>query len=281
MDKNFDVLIIGGGVAGMSAAVYAKRRGKSVAIIEKFSLGGQVLTIENIRNFPSQSSISGGDLVKQFVKQIEDLQVDVIFDDVQKIDYSFKCVFGKKDTYTAKQLILATGLSYIPLGLNEDDFLGKGVSFCAVCDGYFFKNKDVCVASQNGSGFKAATYLANICKSVTLVDTEKLPVKHEKIKILGGAKIVELSGTDALKEIRIELGGKKQTIKTDGLFIELGKQPDKKLFDGLKLDANGFIITDENMKTSVEGVWAAGDVRSKRLRQIVTACSDGAIAGCS
>lgn len=280
MEKNFDVLIVGGGVAGMSAAVYAKRRGKNVAIIEKYALGGQVLTIDKIQNFPSQSLISGADLSAQFVKQVENLDVTILFDDVLSIDFESKKVHGRLGEYSAKKLIIATGLSYIPLGLDEDRFLGRGVSFCAVCDGNFFKGKDVCVASDKGSGIKAAIYLSNLCKSVTLIDNDILPVKHEKINIISGAQVTKLVGKDQLEAIEIECGKKHKTIKTSGLFIELGKRPNKQLFKGLKLDSLGFVVTDENMRTSVAGVWAVGDVRSKKLRQIVTACSDGAIAAC-
>lgn len=303
MNKTFDIVIIGGGVAGMTAAVYAKRRGKSVCIIEKFSLGGQVNTIPKIENFPSFAQIDGFTLAQNFANQIEHLNIEVVHDDIQKVDYSKaeKAVFGKKNTYLAKSVIIASGLSYVELGLNENEYLGKGASYCAVCDANFFKDEAVCVASKSGSGLKDALVLAEVCSKVTVLDSGDMTKfaqanKNKKIEVISGAKITKLIGKDALQGVEFKqsksalteanktkkVAPEKETqqkIAAKGLFIALGKKPDSTVFGGVKVDKSGFIVTDENMRTTIPGVFAVGDVRSKVLKQIVTACADGAIAG--
>lgn len=289
MNKTFDIVIIGGGVAGMTAAVYAKRRGKSVCLIEKFSLGGQVNTIPKIENFPSFAQIDGFTLAQNFANQIEHLNIEVVHDDIQKVDYSKaeKAVFGKKNTYLAKSVIIASGLSYVELGLNENEYLGKGASYCAVCDANFFKGEVVCVASKNGSGLKDALVLAEVCSKVTVLDSGDMTKfaqanKNKKIEVVSNCKITKLIGEDVLTAVEFEHNAKtddKQTIKTSALFIALGKKPDSTVFGGAKVDKSGFIVTNENMRTTIPGVFAVGDVRSKVLKQIVTACADGAIAG--
>lgn len=298
MKKSFDILIIGGGVAGMSAAIYAKRRGKNVGVIEKFTLGGQVNTIPKIENFPSEVSIDGISLVQNFAKQIESLGVEVIYDDIQKVDYSglTKRVFGREDEYDAKSVILATGLTYVELGKNENDFLGRGVSYCAVCDANFFRGKDVCVASARGSGLKEALVLAEVCSHVTVLDSGDMSAyasanKNKKIEVLSNVQIEKVVGIDAVEGVEISVSTpskrkgetkaklEKTNLQTAALFVALGKKPDNTVFGGVKVDAKGFVITNEKMQTSMDGVFAVGDVRSKELKQIVTACSDGAIAG--
>ncbi len=283
----------------MSAAIYAKRRGKNVAIIEKFALGGQVNTIPKIENFPSTISIDGVSLVQNFSKQIEGLGVEVIYDDIKKVDYEgeVKRVFGRKDEYCAKSVIIATGLTYVELGKNENEFLGRGVSYCAVCDAHFFRGKDVCVASKKGSGLKEALVLAEVCNHVSVLDSEDMSAyanvnKNKKIEVLSNVKIEKVVGKDVVEGVEVsilnadksesdksKIERERKVIQTDALFVALGKKPDKTVFGGVKVDSKGFVITNEKMQTSVSGVFAVGDVRSKELKQIVTACSDGAIAG--
>lgn len=287
MEKRmFDVLIIGGGVAGMSAAVYAARRGKNVAILEKFALGGVVNTIPHIANFPSQENIDGLTLAQMFAKQVKSFGVAIISDDVISAELSGegKLMKGKRAEYLASSVIIATGLSNLELGIGEEEYLGRGVSYCAVCDGNFYKNKSVCVASKKGSGLKAAKYLAEICEKVTVLDSEDMSVfaqanTNAKIDVLSNVKILSLNGQEVLQSLKVEVAGEVKEIFTSALFVELGKKPKTQVFDGLNLDAKGFIITDEKMQTNLAGVFAVGDVRAKELRQIVTACSDGAIAG--
>lgn len=287
MENLYDVLIIGGGVAGMTAAVYAKRRGKSVAIIERFSLGGQVLSLTRIENFPSQNEIDGFSLSQMFANQIKHLDISVFFDDISQVDFSMpnKKLVGKKNVYLAKSVIVATGMSYKELGKNENDFLGRGVSFCAVCDANFYKNKSVCVASKNGSGILGAKELADVCSKVVVLDSGDMSLyakanKNPKIEIFSKVEIEKIEGDLTLNKINASVDGQQKIFETNALFVELGKKPATQLFENvLELDEKGFVKTDANMQTSIKGVFAIGDVRSGFLKQIVTACSDGAIAG--
>lgn len=283
----FDVLIIGGGVGGMSTAVYAKRRGERVAIIERLALGGQALMLERIENFPSEAEIDGVGLVEKFKKQLKHLGVEIIFDEVKKIekrDENFVLV-GKKSNYETKKVVLATGISNKTLGVGEEKFLGAGVSYCAICDANFFKGKEVCVASKNGSGYGETKILSKVCSKVTLIDSEDVS-KLEKanliknIDFVSNANIVGVSGDGVLKSVEIEKDGESVTLDTSALFIAIGKEPNSSLLKDIsKLDQNGFVVTDENMTTSTSGVFAVGDVRNGVLKQIVTACADGSIAG--
>ncbi len=287
MEKFYDILIIGGGVGGMSAAVYAKRRGKSVAIIEKFALGGQLNMINDIENFPSHKLADGISLSKEFADQVGNFEVDLIYDEIQAVDFSddVKILNGKKQVYKSKSVIIATGVKSKEIGVNENDFLGRGVSFCAVCDANFYKGKDVCVASENGKGLRAAKILSEICNSVTIIDKADLSAfekvnKDEKIKVISKAEIKQIKGQLKLEKVDVSVSGEHLQLTTDALFVELGKIPATDIFKGvLKLDEQGYIVTNERMQTSEKEVFAIGDVRNGVLKQIVTACSDGAIAG--
>lgn len=284
--REFDVLVLGGGAGGMMSAVYAKRRGKNVAIVEEMMLGGTLWQIEKIENFPSYAEVSGAELAENFIKQIKHLGVEVINDEVVDVDFSAekKVLVGKKERYSAKSVIIASGLSYNKLGSNEEDFLGRGVSYCAVCDANFYKNKDVAVASKKGSGIKGALELANICKSVTILDSEDMSMyakhnKNDKIKVLSLVKELKVEGKNFVEGVTFTVEGDEKSLPTSALFVELGKKPNTSLFKDLKLDENGYILTNEYMETSIKGVFAVGDIRAGKLKQLVCACSDGAIAG--
>ena len=284
--REFDVLVLGGGVGGMMSAIYAKRRGLDVAIIESMMLGGTLWQIEKIENFPSYAEVSGAELAENFIKQIKHLGVEVINDEVVDVDFSAekKVLIGKKERYSAKSVIIASGLSYNKLGSNEDDFLGRGVSYCAVCDANFYKNKDVAVASKKGSGIKGALELANVCKSVIILDSEDMSMyakhnKNDKIKVLSLVKELKVEGKNFVEGVTFTVEGNEKSLPTSALFVELGKKPNTSLFKHLKLDENGYILTNENMETSIKGVFAVGDIRAGKLKHLVCACSDGAIAG--
>lgn len=284
--REFDVLVLGGGAGGMMSAVYAKRRGLDVAIIESMMLGGTLWQIEKIENFPSYAEVSGVTLAENFIKQMKHLGVEVINDEVLDVDFSAekKVLIGKKERYSAKSVIIASGLSYNKLGSNEDDFLGRGVSYCAVCDANFYKNKDVAVASKKGSGIKGALELANVCKSVIILDSEDMSMyakhnKNDKIKVLSLVKELKVEGKNFVEGVTFTVEGNEKSLPTSALFVELGKKPNTMLFKDLKLDENGYILTDEYMETSIKGVFAVGDIRAGKLKQLVCACSDGAIAG--
>ena len=287
MEKIYDVLIVGGGVAGMSAAVYAKRSGKEVAIIEKMALGGAVATLNKIKNFPSQEEIDGGALTEMFAKQVKSLEVKIIYDDIvsANLEGNLKVLKGALANYNAKRVIISTGLAYKDLGKNENEFLGRGVSYCAVCDANFFKGQPVCVVSRNGTGIKDAKYLSGIVSKVVVLDEGDMSVfakanTVENMEVLSNAKVQKVLGNGAVEGVEYLLDGKKKVIKTSAVFVALGRVPKVEIFGKtIEKDALGFVKTDENMQTSVKGVYAVGDVRAGVLKQIVTACNDGAIAG--
>lgn len=287
MEKIYDVLIIGGGVGGMSAAIYAKRNGKSVLIVEKSALGGQVASLQKIENFPSQKQIDGFSLSQMFASQVKNLGIEVCFDDIQKVNFDGenKQIFGKKSTYLAKNVVIACGLKSVELDAMDEKFLGNGVSFCAVCDANFFKGQTVCVASKNGSGLGEARVLSAVCKNVILFDSGDLSVfeKNNKIsnlQVFSCSKITKILGENVVDGVEVDVDGKVKKFDVKAVFVALGKLPNTKLFEGqLDLDEKGFIKTDENMRTSKNGVFAVGDVRNGVLKQIVTACADGSIAG--
>ena len=257
----FDILIIGGGVAGITASIYAKRRNKKVAIIEPFLLGGQLAQIEKIENFPSYEVISGFELMQNFQKQVQNLGIKVISDEITNVKFTeLKELVGKKQTYYAKSVIIATGLSSNKLGKNEDEFLGRGVSYCVTCDANFYKNQVVAVASKKGSGILGALQLADVCKKVYLLDSEDMTIY---------AKACPKKNIEVISNVEII-----------NIFIELGKKPQTEMFkDILELDSQGYILTNDRMETSVKGVFACGDIRSNSLKQLVVACGEGAIAG--
>ena len=279
----FDILIIGGGVAGITASIYAKRRNKKVAIIEPFLLGGQLAQIEKIENFPSYEVISGFELMQNFQKQVQNFGIKVISDEILGIKFSeLKELVGKKQTYYAKSVIIATGLSSNKLGKNEDEFLGRGVSYCVTCDANFYKNQVVAVASRKGSGILGALELSDICEKVYLLDSEDINKYAENcpkknIEVCSNVHIEKLVGENKLEKIELENA---DFLAVSALFIELGKKPQTEIFkDILELDNQGYILTNDRMETSVKGVFACGDIRSNSLKQLVVACGEGAIAG--
>lgn len=279
----FDILIIGGGVAGITASIYAKRRNKKVAIIEPFLLGGQLAQIEKIENFPSYEVISGFELMQNFQKQVQNFGIKVISDEIVGVKFSeLKELVGKKQTYYAKSVIIATGLSSNKLGKNEDEFLGRGVSYCVTCDANFYKNQVVAVASRKGSGILGALELSDICEKVYLLDSEDINKYAENcpkknIEVCSNVHIEKLVGENKLEKIELENA---DFLAVSALFIELGKKPQTEIFkDILELDSQGYILTNDRMETSVKGVFACGDIRSNSLKQLVVACGEGAIAG--
>ena len=203
MQKIYDVLILGGGVAGMSAAIYAKRSGADVAIIEKTALGGATATLSKIENFPSQIEVDGFSLAQMFSKQVEGLDIETLYDDIVSTDLKgdLKLLNGKLSSYKSKKIIIATGISYLELGKNENEFLGKGVSYCAVCDANFFKGQQVCVVSRKGSGIKDAKYLSKIASSVLVLDEEDMSVfaqanKVSNMSVVSNTKVEKVVGKD-------------------------------------------------------------------------------------
>lgn len=292
-----DVLIIGAGPAGMTAGIYALRSGKSVKIIEGKMIGGQATLTYEINNFPGFESISGMELSMLMHSQVEKLGAETIYETVTEFDFDKKVVKTDSGEYEYKSLILSMGASARHIGAkNEDRLIGRGVCYCAVCDGAFFKDQSVVLVGGGNSAVEDAIYLSKIAKNVTIINNtpdfncqktlrdelDKTILEQNNIKYFHDSVVEEICGEDRVTGIKYKnLKTDQNTqIEVDGIFIAIGRKPDTELLkDKLSLDKNGYILADENMHTSVDGVFTAGDIRVKGLRQIITACGDGAIAG--
>ncbi len=293
----YDVIVIGGGPAGLTAALYVRRSGKTVLVIEKSTYGGQITWSEKLENFPAVTSVSGMEFADRLVEQVMERGADMELDEVSEIyalksaEYGnkkyfvVKTVFGEE--FKSKAVILATGARPRMLGLdNEENFIGTGISYCAVCDGEFYKNK---VAAVNGGGNTAlqeALYLSQLCSKVYLIHRrqefrgEKSLVKllEEKgnVEFVLGSTIEGLNGERKLQSITLSDG---RILNIDGLFIAIGHVPDNSVAaDYIKLDEEGYADSDESCETEFSGLFVAGDCRKKQVRQVTTAVADGTSA---
>ncbi|MBO5788556.1 MAG: FAD-dependent oxidoreductase [Clostridia bacterium] len=289
-----DIIVIGGGPAGMTAALYAKRAGKSVLLIEKNTFGGQITWSHKVENYPAISSLSGLEWGDQMFSQIEALGVEYELDEVTSITkkddlFTLTTAFGA--IYEAKAIILATGAKPKRLGLEgEEDYIGCGISFCAVCDGEFYRQKDVAIIGGGNTALGEALYLADICRSVTLIvrrDSYRadLPLvdaisKRDNIRQVMSARVSALHGQETLSGVTLTYAdGKSELMALDGLFIAIGHSPENELFSGLiALTEDGYANADETCATITPGVFVAGDCRQKQVRQLTTAVSDGTIS---
>ena len=290
--KEYDVLIIGAGPAGLTAGIYAARAGAKVGIVEKSAPGGKANLANDLENYMGTDGISGSDLMIKSFSQAEKYGAEFIFDEVTGVFPEENKAALKGGDVKYKSLILAVGTYDRKTGVeNEKDFIGRGVSYFAVCDGNFFKGKTVVVAGGGNTAFKDALYLAKIANKVYIVHrregfrAEKILVEraknNEKIDFVLNGVIGAFHGNEKLESVDVKFkdGGVK-TLETDGVFVALGAEPETGFIPSeIKKDDKGYIVTDDKMQTSVKGIFAAGDVREKNLRQIVTASSDGAIAG--
>lgn len=292
--NNTDVLIIGAGPAGITAAIYALRAGCKVIVCEKGIYGGQTSIIETIENYPGFKSISGFEFANTLHEQASDLGAEFVYGEVTAVDLngdSKKVIVDNKNEILAKAVIIANGLKRRILGCEgEKEFMGKGVSYCATCDGAFFKSKNVVVVGGGNTALEDALYLSNICSNVTLIvrkdhfRAEKIladmVAKKNNIEVMFNSNIKKICGTKSVESVEIITGGNTSLKNVDGVFIAIGYNPDNKIFDGtLKTDELGYFVADETCKTNVKGVYVAGDCRAKPLRQIATAVADGAVAG--
>lgn len=288
----YDIIIVGAGPAGLTAAIYAGRANKKVLVLEALTYGGQIINTNVIDNYPVNPGISGVEFATKIYEQAKALGAEIKFEKVIDIkDGELKEVVTNKETYQTKTIILATGSDSRKLKLeNEDKLLGRGISYCATCDGAFYKNKDVAVVGGGITALKDALYLSDITNKVYLIhrrDTfkteedvvDKVKAK-ENIEIIYNSNVTKLIADETLKEIEVTDNEKNITnIKVDALFIAVGRIPENQNFAKLiDLDSNGYIISDEKCHTNIEGIFVAGDNRVKGLRQLVTATSDGAIA---
>lgn len=286
-----NTLIIGAGPAGLTAAIYSARAGKKTVVLAGAAPGGQALETFEIENYPGFKSVDGVTLMASMTEQASAAGAEILYERAVKADLSLKSVSTDTEKIIkAEKIIIATGAKHRKLSLpGEENFIGKGVSFCAVCDGGFFRKKHVAVVGGGDSALTEALYLSGICDSVTLIHRreEYRAAKALADKVLSEPKIrrvtgnvTKLIGKDRLERIEVlSASGDVSSIDISGLFVAIGTDPDTQLVAGqLELDEGGYIVTDALMETSVKGVFAAGDVRATPLRQIVTACADGAIA---
>ncbi len=289
-----DIIIVGSGPAGMSAAVYGKRAGLSVLVIEKVYYGtGQVAESSHVDNYLGLPGINGYELGEKFRSHAEGLGVEFKDGEVIRFEKAadrWYVHLKNGETLESKTVVYAAGAGHRHLGVpGEEEFSGKGVSYCATCDGAFFKGKDVAVVGGGNTAMDDAIYLSDICNKVYLVhrrdvfrgDTTTLMKLKEtdNIELVVPAKVQEVKGEQAVTELHLEDG---RSLEVSGVFVAVGMQPATDLLQGIVLlDGNGYIIADETGKTSAAGFFAAGDVRTKELRQIITAVADGANAATS
>lgn len=291
---DIDVAIIGGGPGGYSAALYCARSGYSVLVLEKLSPGGQMATTGQVDNYPGfDEGIDGFELGEKMQRGAERFGVKTEFDEVVSVDLSSspKQITTTSGVINAGSVIIATGASPRLLGLPEENALrGRGVAYCATCDGQMYKNKTVIVAGGGNSAAADALFLSKICSKVYLVHRRdslrasriyQEPLEKSGVEFLWNSRITEILHDKRVTGVRVEnvKDQSTQDIPVDGVFVAIGRVPDTELFRGqIALDPQGYIIADETTRTSVPGVFAVGDVRTKPLRQIVTAAADGATA---
>lgn len=286
----YDVIIIGAGPAGLTSALYLRRANKKVLVLEAKSYGGQIINAHVIENYPGIQSISGYDFATNLYNQVQALDTEIILETVLKIQED-KTVITNKNKYQAKAIIIATGSKNRKLNItNEQEFVGKGVSYCATCDGNFYKNKIVAVAGGGNTAVSDALYLADIAKKVYLIhrreefraeDKSLEEVKNKSnIELILNATVESLNGKQNLQNIIIKnKQGQERQLEVDGLFIAIGQEPKNEIFKNVvDLDDKGYIITLDGVHTKTRGIYAAGDTRQKNLRQLTTAVSDGSIA---
>lgn len=292
----YDIIIIGAGPAGLTAALYARRAEKKVLVIEKETFGGQITHSPKVENYPGFTVMSGNEFADKLIEQVMYQGAEIELDTVTGIkgeagDFTVECERG---SFRGKTVIIATGAKHRQLGLDrENDFTGEGVSYCAVCDGAFYKGKDVAVIGGGNSALQEAILLAKTSKSVTVVqnlpfltgeiklreEIEKLP----NIKVILSSIVLQILGDNKFEGIKIQNTETKEEtdLSLDSIFVAIGQQPDNESFkDVVKLNEYGYIVSDESCipEGSIKGIFTAGDCRTKKIRQVATAISDGATA---
>lgn len=294
-EKIYDVIIIGGGPGGYSAALYCARACMSTLVLEKLSAGGQMATTSQVDNYPGfEDGVDGFDLGEKMKLSAERFGAETVLGEVRflQLNGSIKTVVSSEGTFKSKTVIVATGASPRQMGVEgEEGLIGRGVAYCATCDGMFYKDRNVLVVGGGNSAVADALFLSKICKSVTIVhrrDTLRAtktylkPLERaENIKILWDSKISHIDYGEVVNGAEIEniKTGIKSYLPCDGIFVAVGRIPNTDLVNGqIDLDPQGYIVADESTKTNLSGVYAVGDVRTKALRQIITAAADGATA---
>ncbi len=290
----YDIIIVGAGISGMTAAIYGRRASKSVLVLEGASYGGQIVNTASVENYPAAPNISGFDLATEIYNQAKALGAEFKFEkvlEVKDLDTE-KSVVTKKNTYSGKTVILATGSENRKLGLeNENTLIGKGISYCATCDGAFYKNKTVAVVGGGNTALEDALYLSDIAEKVYIIhrrdtfrgeeSTVEILRQKENVVFVYNSVVKKLNAQKRLESIEIEntADGHTETVNINGLFVAVGRIPVNSAFSGLvELDGSGYVAASENCRTNVPGIFAAGDNRTKEIRQLVTAAADGAVA---
>ena len=303
MDKIYDVIVLGAGPGGLAAGLYSGRARLSTLIIEKGQDGGQIAITNDIENYPGQvlEGESGPSLVARMTKQCENFGCERAADTIKSVELhgDVKVLTGVKDTYKGKTLIIATGAYPRPIGCKgEQEYMGKGVSYCATCDANFFEDLEVYVVGGGDAAVEEAMYLTKFARKVTIIhrrdelraakSIQERAFKNEKLHFMWDTVVEELGGDEILQTMKVKnvKTGEETVYEADeddglfGVFGFIGRVPNSALFQdtGLEMDRAGYIPTDDDMHTNIPGVFAAGDVRVKSLRQVVTAAADGAIA---
>lgn len=283
----YDVIIIGLGASGISASIYAKRSGLNVCVINYGVPGGVISTSSIVENYPGIKSISGSDFAFNLFEHFNSLNIPLYNEEVINIkNGDIKTVITTNNEYKAKKIIICSGRKPKKLGIkNEDKYLGRGISYCATCDGNLYKNKKVCVVGGGNSALESALYLSNICDVVYIIvrkdkfigseNLVKDVLNKDNVIVKFNSVIEEIVGNDVVESIKINV----EEIKLSGIFINIGYEPSIGILKGLNLKMdNNYIVVDKNMETSIKGIYAAGDIIKKDLYQLVTAVSEGAVA---
>ena len=291
MSNHFDIVIVGGGPAGLTAAIYARRAGKSVLLLEKEGFGGQIASSPRVENFPGIPAVSGSELADRLYGQANGLGARIELEEVTELrNGAVKTVVTNYGFYTCTALILATGMKHRSLGLPREVTL-SGISYCAVCDGAFYKGKNVAVCGGGNTALADALFLSDLCRRVTLIHRRDAfrgdPIlveqlrKRDNVSFVLSTVVEELLGETALSGLRLRNveTGAVTVLAADGLFEAVGQLPERTLSESLvNVDAGGFIAANEDCITATPGVFAAGDCRTKEVRQLTTACADGTVA---
>ncbi|MCR4892485.1 MAG: thioredoxin-disulfide reductase [Lachnospiraceae bacterium] len=289
-----DIIIVGAGTAGLTAAIYALRAGKTVEIFEGQTYGGQIINTPDIENYPGMKHVSGFEFATALYEQATELGAKIVYEKVLSVSdkENHKEVKTDKGSHECKAVILATGAKNRPLGLDkEQEFIGKGVSYCATCDGAFFRGKDVAVAGGGNTAVEDASFLCNYCNKVYIIhrrdqfravekNVDRLREKPNAEFVLN-ANVTGIIGDNKVEGVEVtdKTSGVKRVIPVSGFFVAIGQMPENGAFgDLVDLDKGGYIVADETCTTRTKGIFTAGDCRTKTVRQLTTAASDGAVA---